>query len=127
MKIKFHNLKCFVFSLIKSKLKQQLEFTLIQAEIERLRKSPRYQDNKSLISFGCKIYSQFDEDGIIREIFNRIGTTTKSFVEIGIGDGLENNTIALLFEDWRGLWIDASEKNVRRIKKDINNRINGGG
>jgi acyl-CoA reductase-like NAD-dependent aldehyde dehydrogenase len=38
-------------------------------------------------------------------IFNRIGLTNRVFVEFGVGDGLENNTAALLFDGWSGLWI----------------------
>src|SRR4030042_3287529 len=75
-------------------------------EIETLKRNSRYQNPKSLIPFGYKIYSQNEEDGIIREIFNRIGVTNRVFVEFGIGDGLENNTLALLFDGWNGLWIE---------------------
>lgn len=88
----------------------------IHAEIDRLRGNVRYKTPKSLIPFGGKIYSQNDEDGIIREIFARVGTTNKIFVEFGIGNGLENNTLALLFDDWRGLWIDASASSIASIR-----------
>ncbi|MEO0988198.1 MAG: FkbM family methyltransferase [Cyanobacteria bacterium J06639_14] len=88
-------------------------------EIERIKENTRYQDGKSLIPFGEKIYSQSDEDGIIKEIFNRIGVTNRIFVEFGIGNGLENNTLALLFDDWQGLWIDASTRSVNQIKKSF--------
>ena len=85
--------------------------------LENLRKNHRHQDPKSLIPHGFKIYSQNDEDGIIREVFNRIGTTSKTFVELGVGDGLENNTLALLFENWKGLWIEGSSRNANKIRK----------
>lgn len=98
---------------IKSRIAQ---IPIIQ-EIDRLRASDRYRDPKSLVPFGDKVYSQSDEDGIIREIFNRIGTTNKTFVEFGIGDGLENNTLALLFEEWQGLWIDASSRSINAIQE----------
>jgi hypothetical protein len=71
----------------------------------------------SLAPYGYKIYSQNDEDGIIREIFRRIGTTTKTFVEIGAGDGLENNTVSLLFEGWKGLWVEASPRHAEKIER----------
>jgi len=98
-------------------IKDRLQQLPILQEIDHLREHKRYQDPKNLIPFGDKIYSQSDEDGIIREIFNRIGTTNKTFIEFGIGNGLENNSIALLFEDWQGLWIDASTKNIKKIRK----------
>ena len=56
---------------------------------------PRYMEGKRLLRFGFKVYSQNEEDGIINEIFQRIGTTNKTFVEIGVGNGLENNTLHL--------------------------------
>ena len=47
------------------------------------------------VCFGCRSYSQCDEeDGIIRECLARISGTahlSKTFLEIGCGDGLENN------------------------------------
>jgi len=95
----------------------------IRTEIDRLRSNERYKEPQSLIPFGGKIYSQNDEDGIIREIFNRIGTTNKVFVEFGIGNGLENNTLALLFEDWQGLWIDASSNSIATIRNHFSGII----
>lgn len=52
-----------------------------------------------------KKFSQNGEDGIIESIFNNIGTTNKIFVEIGVGDGRENNTRKLTEEGWAGTWI----------------------
>ena len=46
----------------------------------------------SYILDGYKVFSQNDEDGIIHSIFNDIGIENKLFIEIGIGDGIENNT-----------------------------------
>ena len=96
----------------------------LQQEFDRLRMDVRFSDPKCLVRFGAKVYSQADEDGIIREIFCRIGTTNKRFVEFGIGDGLENNSAALLFEGWQGLWIDASTKSIAAIRKHYARLIN---
>lgn len=66
--------------------------------LEWLKSQPKYQDARSLIPFSGKVYSQNDEDGIIAEIFRRIGVSDRRcFIELGVGDGLENNTLALLF------------------------------
>lgn len=70
-----------------------------------------------LDGFGCKVYSQNDEDGIIKEIFKRIGLTNKIFVEFGVQDGLESNGHFLLFNGWRGLWIDGSKEYFLKIKE----------
>ncbi|HEY3918077.1 MAG TPA: hypothetical protein VGL83_09800 [Stellaceae bacterium] len=77
--------------------------------------SPRYADPRRLTRQGAKIYSQSDEDGIIDEIFRRIGTSSRRFLEIGVGDGLENNTLALLVQGWTGSWIDGSPQNAAKI------------
>jgi hypothetical protein len=99
-----------------SALRQTARTQAVCAEIDRLKAGPRYQDKKCLVPFGHKIYSQTDEDGIIREIFNRIGVTNKVFVEFGVGNGLENNTLALLFDGWKGLWIEGSRDYTRMIE-----------
>lgn len=75
---------------------------------ERLTRK-RLEDEKCLELYGFKVYSQNDEDGIIEEIFNRIGTTNKLFVEFGVQNGLECNTHYLLHKGWRGLWIEGSK------------------
>lgn len=54
---------------------------------------------------GSAVFSQFDEDGIIAEIIERIGVTKGQFLEMGVGDGTENNTLNLLANGWSGLWI----------------------
>jgi len=94
--------------------------------INRLRNDRKEKDPKSLIPYGYKIYSQSDEDGIINEIFSRIGTTNNNFIEIGVGDGLENNTVALLFQNWHGIWIEASAQKVRKIKNGFKHTIDSG-
>lgn len=51
-------------------------------------------------------WSQSDEDGILREILARTGPTTRGvFLELGVGDGSENNTLALLARGWSGGWV----------------------
>jgi hypothetical protein len=99
---------------------------LIEQEFARLRSDPRYDNPKSLTRFGYKVYSQNDEDGIIRTIFQRIGATSNTFVEFGIGDGLENNTLALLFDGWTGLWIDGSAKHIAAIRQSLPQSVTNG-
>lgn len=53
-----------------------------------------------------KIFSQSDEDGITLEIVKRIGLSAGSCIEIGSGNGLENNTLVLLATGWNAIWID---------------------
>ena len=79
--------------------------------------------DNSLLHYGYKMYSQNEEDGIIQEIFNRIGTTNKLFVEIGVEYGHECNTRALLLKNWKGVWIDAREQCINHINTNLNKLI----
>jgi hypothetical protein len=76
---------------------------------------PRYADPKRLLRYGFKVYSQHDEDGIIQEIFRRIGASKRTFVEFGVETGIECNTVKLLIEGWRGLWIEANAQAGKAI------------
>jgi hypothetical protein len=61
----------------------------------------------SLHRFEHAVCSQQGEDGVLLEIFRRIGEGARTFVEVGIGDGVENNTAFLHSLGWTGAWIDA--------------------
>jgi hypothetical protein len=97
---------------------------LIQVVAEHHRRNDQEYENQRKLDdplhldrFGYKVYSQNDEDGIINEIFKRIGTTNKVFVEFGVQDGLESNCHFLLFNGWKGLWIDGDEKCFANLQK----------
>ena len=85
------------------KLKYSINSIKWDIELEK-----RLKSNKHLEKYGFKVYSQSDEDGIIEEIFNRIGTTNKKFIEFGVENGLESNSHYLLLKGWNGLWIEGS-------------------
>ena len=87
-------------------------------ENQRRLENPLYLDR-----FGYKVYSQNDEDGMIQEIFNRIGTTNKFFIEFGVMHGLESNGHYLLFNGWRGLWIDGNVEYFQELKKYFSNPL----
>ena len=55
--------------------------------------------------FGAKFFSQSDEHGVTLEIIKRLGLERGVFLELGVGDSLENNTLVLLSIRWRGAWI----------------------
>ena len=60
-----------------------------------------------LNKFGRKVFSQSYEDGITLEIVRRleIMSSTGTYVELGVGNGLENNTLVLASLGWKGVWI----------------------
>jgi hypothetical protein len=89
-------------------------------------KQSRYQEPLRLLGKGHKVFSQGDEDGIISEIFHRIGSSSKRFCEIGVGDGRENNTLALLYQGWSGVWVEASKRRCDFIRKTFSWAIDAG-
>jgi hypothetical protein len=71
-----------------------------------------------LVPFERKVYSQSGEDGIIEEIFRRIGTETKFAVEFGVEDGKECNTRFLKSQGWNVLQMDGNDNNPPSIKHE---------
>lgn len=82
---------------------------------KHLHENPKYASSKRLNRFEFQVYSQSGEDGIIEEIFNRISTTNRCFVEFGASNGLMNNTAYLLIKHWTGYWLEASARCVKTI------------
>lgn len=91
-----------------------------------LLQQPRYADPRRLARFEHQAFSQGGEDGVIREIFRRIGETNRVFVELGAGNGRENNTAFLLCQRWRGVWLDGSAANCRAIRAACSGEIGDG-
>ncbi|MGC8643998.1 MAG: hypothetical protein ACP5XB_29415, partial [Isosphaeraceae bacterium] len=84
-------------------------------EVRALLDGPKHREPKDLNRHEFQAFSQNGEDGIIAEIFQRIGVTNRYFVEFGASDGFENNTALLVRPlGWRGLWIDGSPGAIRR-------------
>jgi hypothetical protein len=77
--------------------------------------NPRYADRRKLNHYEHQVFSQHGEDGILAEIFRRIGAKNRFFVEFGVGNGLENNTTFLLTQNWRGAWIEGNSKSIEEI------------
>ena len=92
---------------------------------DRLTKK-RMKDPLALENYGYKVYSQNDEDGIIREIFKRIGTETKEFIEFGVQNGLECNTHFLLHHGWHGLWLEENADSCKQISNKFRPVIKNG-
>lgn len=64
---------------------------------------------KQITFYEKKVYSQNGEDGIIEEVFARIGTTNRFFVEFGVEGGLECLTRNLMVHHgWKGLLMEGS-------------------
>lgn len=71
----------------------------------------RYEPAAGLAGHELKVFSQNGEDGILAEIFNRIGVESRFFVEFGVGAGREGNSVLLAdVYNWSGLFIEGSQK-----------------
>ncbi len=116
-------IKKLILKLTSRKEILQINKNLSKIVISQILNSPKYQNKKNLLKYGYKVFSQQDEDGIIDEIFQRIGCNKKKFVEMGLETGIECNTTNLLFQDWSGLWIESNEESVKKIKKNFSNYI----
>lgn len=88
---------------------------IIEQQIRSIHAEMRSLTPENPALHGFKVYSQVDEDGILEHIFERIGVGRQTFVEIGCGNGSENNTHYLLLKGWRGVWIDGSPRNIKHI------------
>jgi hypothetical protein len=103
-------------SLARSEAKSPLAQVARQRYIDALLQQERYADPRRLARFEHQAFSQGGEDGAIREIFRRIGETNRVFVELGVGNGLENNTAFLLCQGWSGVWIEGAKRNAEAIR-----------
>jgi hypothetical protein len=63
-----------------------------------------------------KVFSQWEDDGIIQYIINNIDIPNKTFIEFGVEDYTEANTKFLLINNkWSGLIMDCSEEFMERV------------
>lgn len=79
-------------------------------------------EKKRLIEYGYNIYSQFGEDGIIKKIFEVIGTQSKVAVEFGAWDGFHlSNTAALWAKDgsWKGILIEGDKERFGTLTRNV--------
>lgn len=85
-------------------LQSLLDVLILNEHKERKKKHPN-----PFVNYGKKCFSQTDEDGITLEIVNRLGITKGIFMEFGVGNGMENNTLVLLSLGWSGYWFGGQD------------------
>jgi hypothetical protein len=91
--------------------------SLHQGFVGKLLSLPKFDDHRRLEKFGFSAGSQNEEDGILVEIFRRIGSPNKTFFEFGVGSGLQNCTIYFLLAGWRGAWVEVNSGKFNFIRK----------
>ncbi len=98
----------------------------VQDHLDRLLARERYREPGRLARHEAQVFSQGGEDGAIAEIFRRIGVDARTFVEIGVGDGLENNTSFLLWQGWSGWWVEGNEAYATAIRGSFRRPLDEG-
>lgn len=87
---------------------------------------PRYRDPRSLARYRSQVYSQSGEDGAIAEIMRRLGVGRGRFLEIGAGNGQQNNTRFLLECGWTGVWIEADKTLAAGVRSNYPSELADG-
>ncbi len=78
----------------------------------------RYGEAPDLTASELRVFSQNGEDGVIAEILRRIGTGGGGFVEFGIQDGTEGNTVFLAqVLGWSGVYLEADDASFAALER----------
>jgi hypothetical protein len=97
-----------------------------ESYVHDLLQDTKYAEPGRLARHEHQVFSQNGEDGIVAEIFRRIGVSTRTFLEIGAGSGLENNTAWWLMQGWRGFWVEGGARYLRKIQRRMSAPIADG-
>lgn len=83
--------------------------------VQKYHERKEQKDLPEFNSTGFKLFSQFEEDGLLLYIFSLIDHPKKTFLEFGSDDGINSNSANLYFHHgWSGLFIDGNEKAIER-------------
>jgi hypothetical protein len=76
-------------------------------------------DKADLSDYARSVHAQFGEDGILEEIFRRLGVSEGYFVEFGAWDGRHlSNAHNLAKNGWRGLFIEGNTRKFGLLKRN---------
>lgn len=84
-------------------------------------------EKKRLIDYAYDMYSQNGEDGLIKKIFEIMGTTTKLAVEFGAWDGLRLSNTANLWVNhgWTAVLIESDKTRYQELVKNLEGSSTG--
>lgn len=94
---------------------RRLNASTAQLLVRDILRDPRFDDPRRLERFGAQTASQNEEDGMLAEVFRRIGTVNRTFFEFGVGTGMQNNTLHFLFQGWKGAWVEINQPKLNFI------------
>ncbi|MFH1160815.1 MAG: hypothetical protein V1733_07695 [bacterium] len=113
---KFKNFLKYHFYILKVYRKFSPEVQIAQRQLfHYYQECARSGNIPALSDTGFRVFTQFEEDGILLFLFAVVGTRNKTFVEIGSDDGVNSNCANLVLNlRWHGLFIDADKSSIRR-------------
>lgn len=95
------------------------KLTSLQIAVGRIEARQISDDVECVQDAEFKVFSQWGEDGIIQYLTQRVQIESPVFIEFGVESYRESNTRFLLINNnWSGLVIDGSQKNIDYIKSD---------
>lgn len=110
----------FLILKIRNRFNPDVQISQVQL-MQQYQQMAKNKDLPKLSSTGFRVFSQFEEDGLLLFIFSILGMTRKTFVEIGSDDGVNSNSANLYFNfGWHGLFIDGNPKSIKRGIKFFN-------
>lgn len=76
-------------------------------------------DHAGFRDVGFKVFSQWDEDGIIQYLISHVPIANRTFIEFGVENYEESTTRFLLMNDhWQGLVMDGTTEDIAYIQSD---------
>lgn len=85
------------------------------ALVESYKSQKKQHSLPNFSSTGFKLFSQFEEDGLLLYVISLIDNPVKKFLEFGSDDGVNSNSANLHFHhDWTGLFIDGNKSAIDR-------------
>lgn len=107
------------FAKVRRKAERHTEAMLLLQGKEMAWRVASLPPNTDFRRVGFKVFSQFDEDGIIQYLINKVPIERKTFVEFGVENYEESNTRFLLLNNhWQGMVLDARASDIHYIQQD---------
>jgi hypothetical protein len=108
-----------IYAKLRRKAERHSEAMLLLLGKEMAWRVASLPPNTDFRKVGFKVFSQFDEDGIIQYLVNGLHIKSKTFIEFGVENYEESNTRFLLLNDhWQGMVLDARASDIRYIEQD---------
>jgi hypothetical protein len=108
-----------IYARLRRKAERHTEAMLLLQGREMAWRVASLPPNTDFRKVGFKVFSQFDEDGIVQYLINNLPISSKTFVEFGVENYEESNTRFLLLNDhWQGMVLDARAADIQYIQQD---------